>query len=1639
MRIKYKKVLAAVISATMIWTSGSYGAQITARAAEVSGEDNAGETWAAVSEDPAEGETLMPPESIGMTPSDGEETPPPEGDTPPSENDGRLEDLFTDGTRTSPEVEMQFGGAMALDEVTAENAEASVAIDGTIAYYATIEEAFAAANERTAVITLHKDIMYTGEDSVLDITGGEVTLDFGNQILTEDGFKGNQGIVHVSGGTLTVKAGANGGMKTNKYMLICEENGKLIIDGGTFTAIAQNGFNALGCVENSGGTVIINDGFFYGDEASQTINHFSGNTIINKAVVTGNQHGMYYYRDGNLTLNGGTFSKIEVDSSCLKKVRDFLGSGKSYKNQDGIIEDSSILDGKELTDVEVVGGAVDIITQPSDIQTKYGYDNSNAPSLIIEAGKTDSDTGDVINYQWYSVQTGIDGEDEAIDGATAAVYTIPEGKSVGEYKYYCKVTCGEYIIVSQTVTLTITEAVPNCSHETANEDGVCTICGRQLYASVQVEGVTRYFVDIHDAFTMADGKTAVITIIRDVGEIASPLKVTGGIVTLDLNGRTLTGVDNVSEIINVSGGILTVNGTNGKICAEKAAIICGEGAEVILNGGTIFTKTKGVVNSGGTVIVNQGEFPSEIRGLGGSIYHESGNTTINDLIIKDTQTGVYYSGKGNLILNGGKFSKITIDDRVIKSVKSLLGPNKGYKDSNNWIIDPAMLGGKTLADVEVADTFVNITKDPAIYETFAYGNEKVLSCMAVPVIEGDTVTYQWYRVGTGANGTDEPINGATNSEFQLPRMEPGQYKYYCIATCKGCPARSRTSTVTVNYAEIQMDLSAGDNEKIDWSNIYYGTTVPLQVTVTTTVEIDEGKVELFVDDKLIGEEPIEQGKAKIPLDTYKLGLKPGNYKVKAAYTNDKNSINVSKTVEVEMKTVFDNFKGSSLEPGNAAGWHLKQPKINAKDSFQVAFRCDENAQWTDSLEPFTDKDFWEGEITWYTRNWRDEGWKWNGSIMENTENVKLDTVPPKINPDKITLQINDTSIYVEIGECVEEGSGLDYYKVNLEQDGGFQSFSSEGENPVLITGLQPDTEYTFYVFAIDKAGWIPSQQEAIKLTARTKTAAAKAEINLDTLKNAIHLKENYGQNCYSLDSGQSWTPYSTSVTLTGQGPGVLVESGRHNVILNGAEFTQAPDGFSALFSIQSGAAVNLTLAGNNSAVSSIDGQSGIGVSYGAEVTIDGDGKLLAKGFGEGSGIGACSSDDQAQTGTVNIKGGNISAYGGKGGAGIGGVKPGWIINISGGTVDAGVTQAEYDGAGIGGGLVGGSGTINISGGIVNANGREGAGIGSGHKGESEISINISGGIVKATGDLGAGIGTGSWGSTVDISITGGIVTAESYSGAGIGSGSLNNGGIRHISITGGTITAESVDGAGIGTGYKSWDGKTSITGGNILASSITAPTDGNETSLSLVTITLDGMNQETAITAIAGAEDYGLQDVKTLDTNKLYLYLPQNCVPTAVHDDIEGSIPYKGILTTNGDGTRQGTFVQINEIISVDITWGDMSFTYDKGAWNTDTHTYDEVGWVPNEAGNNKISAVNRGNTDVNISCSVKVTEDSPYTVSGKFTSDSAGETVIENIRNLSKGETMYTWLWLEGNRPSKNLKDQTLGEVTVTIGGIEQ
>ncbi len=162
----------------------------------------------------------------------------------------------------------------------------------------------------------------------------------------------------------------------------------------------------------------------------------------------------------------------------------------------------------------------------------------------------------------------------------------------------------------------------------------------------------------------------------------------------------------------------------------------------------------------------------------------------------------------------------------------------------------------------------------------------------------------------------------------------------------------------------------------------------------------------------------------------------------------------------------------------------------------------------------------------------------------------------------------------------------------------------------------------------------------------------------------------------------------------------------------------------------------INLIGTNQVVGYYNG-AGIFVPEGNTLTIQGDGSLTAKGATRAAGIG---SSLYLTSGNITIKGGNILAMGGSGGAGIG----------------------SGDGTGTNDGYCG---NITITGGTVNATGgKNSAGIGSGDDGTCG-NITIQGGTVSATGNnKAAGIGSSEGGTCGNITITNEVTSVTAVKG-----------------------------------------------------------------------------------------------------------------------------------------------------------------------------------------------------------------------------------------------------------------------------------
>ena len=145
---------------------------------------------------------------------------------------------------------------------------------------------------------------------------------------------------------------------------------------------------------------------------------------------------------------------------------------------------------------------------------------------------------------------------------------------------------------------------------------------------------------------------------------------------------------------------------------------------------------------------------------------------------------------------------------------------------------------------------------------------------------------------------------------------------------------------------------------------------------------------------------------------------------------------------------------------------------------------------------------------------------------------------------------------------------------------------------------------------------------------------------------------------------------------------------------------------------------------------------------------------------------------------------------------------------------------------------------------------------------------------------------------------------------------------------------------------------------------------------------------------------------------------------TASHD-------VKATYRADSSGGAGGT------VYSVDITWGDMAFTYtaEAGTWDPATHkTTDAEGgvWTVDKDGGNTITVTNHSNTDVTAAFSYAPAEG--FTgISGSFDKESlALKTAVgTEVANAPSGTAALT---LDGALGSDTTANTTIGTITVTL-----
>lgn len=248
--------------------------------------------------------------------------------------------------------------------------------------------------------------------------------------------------------------------------------------------------------------------------------------------------------------------------------------------------------------------------------------------------------------------------------------------------------------------------------------GTCSICGKQMAASLTVGGKTSWyaaFATAIEAANAADGAKT-ITLYQDVdGNVygkRTAYELTRGPVTLETGGKRAKYVDLIAKGIS-----LTVTGSNGGFYVT----VDGKDAELTVNDGNTELAIVTAKN-GGKLSLSNGTF--------------------SRVAVKDDGSSAS--------LSGGSYGEITSDTGYVKPY-ALLAKGYAYKDTkkDKWLPNANSISSKVTvekAPFAVEKIYPNSDTNYTGNSAFATDGNITLTAVIAPAPETEGVTYYWWEL-----------------------------------------------------------------------------------------------------------------------------------------------------------------------------------------------------------------------------------------------------------------------------------------------------------------------------------------------------------------------------------------------------------------------------------------------------------------------------------------------------------------------------------------------------------------------------------------------------------------------------------------------------------------------------------------------------------------------------------------------------------------------------------------------------------------------------------------------------------------------------------------------------------------------------
>ncbi len=553
-------------------------------------------------------------------------------------------------------------------------------------------------------------------------------------------------------------------------------------------------------------------------EAIQTLNGWSNEGCTEPTLTL--LRDMYAYGTsmpltGTLTLEGGTHTAKNV---TVAENADVTFASGSYRGAtiDGT---ATVKEGVTFTDASVeVNGTLNVeggtFNGPvefkgSSIANISGGNFTNDKSyegVEFDYSVTGTISGGTFAFAWfYTTKVKLSG------GTFTTIKTNGDRKLADLLAEGAAYYSGDSAVSDDKLSSLTNVTVKSHKHNGGTEgNGTCSICGKQMTASLTVGGTTSWytaFATAIEAANAADGEKT-ITLYQDVdGNVygkRTAYELTRGPVTLATGGKRAKDVDLIAKGIS-----LTVTGSNGGFYVT----VDGKDAELTVNDKDTRLAIVTAQN-GGKLSLSNGTF--------------------SRVAVKDDGSSAS--------LSGGSYGEITSDTGYVKPY-ALLAKGYAYKKTkdNKWLPNANSIPSEVTvekAPFAVEKIYPNNDTGYTGNSAFATDGSITLTAVIAPEMEGVTYYYWWELFDESENdwtthfgdvntATHDGKQSKTLSISNLPENSSYQYRVH-VWSDNGYQCDSEPFTVT--------------RHQHSWTYTASGATITASCTDTTCTSPNGGSV-----------------------------------------------------------------------------------------------------------------------------------------------------------------------------------------------------------------------------------------------------------------------------------------------------------------------------------------------------------------------------------------------------------------------------------------------------------------------------------------------------------------------------------------------------------------------------------------------------------------------------------------------------------------------------------------------------------------------------------------------------------------------------------------------------------------------------